>query len=49
MRPDAPLLRRDQGGRGGGGKTEMADLAYALLLIGGFAVLVLALRGLQRL
>jgi hypothetical protein len=27
----------------------MADLAYALLLIGGFAVLVLALRGLQRL
>ena len=30
-------------------KTEMADLAYALLLIGGFAVLALALRGLQRL
>jgi hypothetical protein len=30
-------------------KTEMADLAYALLLIGGFAVLVLVLRGLQRL
>ena len=27
----------------------MADLAYALLLIGGFALLVLTLRGLQRL
>jgi hypothetical protein len=27
----------------------MADLAYALLLIGGFAVLLLTLRGLQRL
>jgi hypothetical protein len=39
-RPGGPRRRR---------KTEMADLAYALLLIGGFAVLVLALRGLQRL
>ena len=27
----------------------MADLAYALLLVGGFAVLVLTLRGLERL
>lgn len=27
----------------------MADVAYALLLVGGFAVLVLTLRGLQRL
>jgi len=27
----------------------MADLAYVLLLIGGFALLVLTLRGLQRL
>jgi len=27
----------------------MADLAYALLLTGGFALLVLTLRGLQRL
>jgi hypothetical protein len=27
----------------------MADVAYALLLVGGFAVLVLALRGLHRL
>jgi hypothetical protein len=27
----------------------MADIGYALVLIGGFAVLVLALRGLQRL
>jgi hypothetical protein len=28
---------------------EMADLAQVLLLIGGFAVLVMTLRGLQRL
>jgi hypothetical protein len=27
----------------------MADLAYVLLVIGGFAVLVLTMRGLQRL
>jgi len=27
----------------------MADLAYALLLVGGFAVLLLVMRGLQRL
>jgi hypothetical protein len=27
----------------------MADLAYALLLVGGFAVLLLMMRGLQRL
>ncbi len=27
----------------------MADVAYALLLVGGFAVLALTLRGLQRL
>jgi hypothetical protein len=33
----------------GGGVPEMADLAYVLLLIGGFALLVLTLRGLQRL
>ncbi|TQM09288.1 hypothetical protein FB558_5040 [Pseudonocardia kunmingensis] len=30
-------------------RTVMADLAYALLLTGGFALLVLTLRGLQRL
>ena len=30
-------------------RTVMADLAYALLLIGGFGLLVLTLRGLQRL
>lgn len=28
---------------------EMADVGYALLLIGGFAVLLLTLRGLQQL
>jgi hypothetical protein len=28
---------------------EMADVAWVLLVIGGFAVLVLTLRGLQRL
>ncbi|WP_232662407.1 hypothetical protein [Pseudonocardia sp. TRM90224] len=31
------------------GGCPMADLAYALLLIGGFALLVLALRGLDSL
>jgi hypothetical protein len=31
----------------GGG--VMADLAYALVLIGGFALLLMTLRGLQRL
>jgi hypothetical protein len=30
-------------------RTVMADLAYALLLIGGFALLLLMMRGLQRL
>jgi hypothetical protein len=43
-----PCGRRDHTGRGGGGP-EMADLAYALLLIGGFALLLLTMRGLQRL
>jgi hypothetical protein len=33
----------------GGGGPGMADLAYALLLIGGFALLLLMMRGLQRL
>ena len=27
----------------------MADMAYAVVLVGGFAVLILTLRGLQRL
>jgi hypothetical protein len=31
------------------GSAHMADLAYAVLLIGIFAVLALALRGLERL
>jgi hypothetical protein len=30
-------------------ETEMADLAYAVLLIGGFAILALTLRLLERL
>lgn len=30
-------------------RTVMADLAYVLLLIGGFALLLLTMRGLQRL
>jgi hypothetical protein len=30
-------------------RTEMADMAYVLLLLGGFALLALTLRGLQRL
>jgi hypothetical protein len=30
-------------------RTRMADLAYALLLIGSFALLLLMMRGLQRL
>lgn len=30
-------------------RTDMADLGYALVLVGGFAVLLLALRGLARL
>jgi hypothetical protein len=38
-RPNGPRQRR----------TSMADLAYALLLIGGFALLLLMVRGLQRL
>jgi hypothetical protein len=38
-RPQGTRLRR----------TGMADLAYALLLIGGFALLLLTMRGLQRL
>jgi hypothetical protein len=42
LRPPQPT------GRGGGGPS-MADLAYALLLVGGFAVLLLMVRGLQRL
>ena len=40
-------LCRDQGGRAE--EVLMADLAYALLLVGGFVVLALMLRGLQRL
>jgi hypothetical protein len=39
LRPTGPRRRR----------TGMADLAYALLLIGGFALLLLTMRGLQRL
>jgi hypothetical protein len=34
---------------GGEGATQMADLAYALLLIGVFVLLALTLRGLERL
>ncbi len=30
-------------------ETEMADLAYGLMMIGGFAVLALTLRALERL
>jgi hypothetical protein len=48
-RPAVASLRR-HGQRGRGPRRNvMADLAYALVLIGGFALLVLALRGLQRL
>ncbi len=36
-------------GRFLGGGVSMADLAYALLLIGAFALLVLTLRGLSSL
>lgn len=32
-----------------GRRSVMADLAYALVLVGAFAVLLLTLRGLQRL
>ncbi len=39
LRPTGPLT----------GRIMMADLAYALLLIGGFALLVLMLRGLESL
>jgi hypothetical protein len=39
LRPTGPWRRR----------TGMADLAYALLLICGFALLLLMMRGLQRL
>jgi hypothetical protein len=42
------LPRHDRRGRGPR-RNVMADLAYALVLIGGFALLVLAMRGLQRL
>ena len=38
-RPTGPRSRR----------TSMADLAYALVLSGGFALLLLTMRGLQRL
>jgi len=40
---------RHDDGPGSDGGCEMADLAYAVLLIGGFAVLVLMLRGLDSL
>jgi hypothetical protein len=33
----------------GGERARMADLAFAVLLIAGFLVLVLALRGLEKL
>ena len=33
----------------GGGGPEMADVAYVLLFAGGFALLALMLRGLERL
>jgi hypothetical protein len=38
-RPTGPRLEEE----------VMADLAYALVLIGGFALLLLTMRGLQRL
>lgn len=47
--PDAccgPLGRR---GRGEGGSREMADVAYVLVVVGGFVLLALTLRGLERL
>ena len=31
------------------GRTTMADVAYVLVLVGGFALLALTLRGLERL
>jgi hypothetical protein len=37
------------GGRDGEGSAPMADLAFAVLLVAGFLVLALTLRGLERL
>ena len=34
---------------GGGGPAEMADVAYVLMFAGGFVLLALVLRGLERL
>jgi hypothetical protein len=42
LRPPRPTGR-------GPRRNVMADLAYALVLIGGFALLLLTMRGLQRL
>jgi hypothetical protein len=42
LRPSRPRGTRRR-------RTGMADLAYALLLIGGFALLLVMMRGLQRL
>jgi hypothetical protein len=38
-----------RGGRGEGGPDEMADVAYVLVFAGGFVLLALMLRGLERL
>ena len=42
LRPPRPIRLRRR-------RTGMADLAYVLLLIGGFALLLMTMRGLQRL
>ena len=47
--PSHPGARLDRGGRGGGGLDAMADVAYVLVVVGGFALLALVLRGLERL
>ena len=44
-----PEGRSCRGGRSKGRSWEMADVAYVLVFAGGFAVLALMLRGLERL
>ncbi|HEY2192794.1 MAG TPA: hypothetical protein VGH76_10915 [Actinomycetospora sp.] len=43
------MPRVGRGARGGEGRHAVADLLYALVVLAGFAVLLLAVRGLDRL
>ena len=45
----ASWARPGRGGRDGGGREEMADVAYVLVFASGFVLLALVLRGLERL